>query len=111
HSRVGNLSLPCVGRMVHKALTSIAGRRPAVLSRNCCRMISLGGSMRLNRRKFIKSLALAGASAAVPAALAQEGESIWDMMARNRVLRDADQGGNTEAARALIATNEPILSF
>jgi murein L,D-transpeptidase YcbB/YkuD len=67
--------------------------------------------MRLNRRKFIKSLALAGASAVLPPAMAQEGESIWDMMARNRVLRDVDQGGNTAAANALIATNEPILSF
>lgn len=42
---------------------------------------------------------------------AQEGESVWDMFARNRVLRDADQGGNTAAAEALISTNEPILSF
>ncbi len=57
-------------------------------------------------------MALAGASAALPAAaLGQEGESIWDMFARNRVLRDADQGGNSVAAEALIATNEPILSF
>lgn len=57
-------------------------------------------------------MSLAGASLALPTALrAQEGESIWDMMARNRVLRDADKGGNTAAAEALIATNEPILSF
>ena len=33
------------------------------------------------------------------------------MFARNRVLREVDQGGNTAAAEALIATNEPILSF
>lgn len=57
-------------------------------------------------------MAIAGATAALPAAArAQEGESIWDMFDRNRVLRDADQGGNTMAAEALIATNEPILSF
>ncbi|WP_240233202.1 L,D-transpeptidase family protein [Devosia lacusdianchii] len=68
--------------------------------------------MRLNRRSLLRSMALAGASAALPAAaLGQEGESIWDMFARNRVLRDADQGGNSVAAEALIATNEPILSF
>ncbi len=49
---------------------------------------------------------------ALPTALrAQEGESIFDMFDRNRVLRDADQSGNTTAAEALIATNEPILSF
>jgi L,D-transpeptidase YcbB len=57
-------------------------------------------------------MALFGATAALPAAVrAQESESMWDMFARNRVLRDADQGGNTAAAEALIATNEPILSF
>lgn len=55
---------------------------------------------------------MAGAAATLPTAYAQEGgESVWDMMARNRVLRDADQGGNTATAQALIATNEPILSF
>jgi len=36
---------------------------------------------------------------------------MFDMFERNRVLRDADRGGNTTAAEALIATNEPILSF
>ncbi|MGK2228870.1 MAG: murein L,D-transpeptidase YcbB/YkuD [Devosia sp.] len=55
---------------------------------------------------------MAGASMALPTALrAQEGESMFDMFERNRVLRDADRGGNTTAAEALIATNEPILSF
>ena len=55
---------------------------------------------------------MAGASVALPGALrAQEGESIFDLFDRNRVLRDADKGGNTMAAEALIATNEPILSF
>jgi murein L,D-transpeptidase YcbB/YkuD len=49
---------------------------------------------------------------ALPGALrAQEGESIFDMFSHNRVLREADQGGNTMAAEALVATNEPILSF
>ncbi len=67
--------------------------------------------MRLTRRNFMRTAALAGASAAIPGAFAQEGDSIWDMMARNRVLQNVDQGGNTAAAEALIATNEPILSF
>ena len=68
--------------------------------------------MRLNRRNLLQTMALAGASAALPAsAFGQEGESIWDMFARNRVLREVDQGGNTAAAQALIATNEPILSY
>ena len=68
--------------------------------------------MRLNRRSLLRYSALAGASLALPGALrAQEGESLFDMFDRNRVLREADQGGNTSAAEALIATNEPILSF
>lgn len=67
--------------------------------------------MRLTRRNFMRTAALAGASAVVPGVFAQEGDSIWDMMARNRVLQNVDQGGNTAAAEALIATNEPILSF
>ena len=62
--------------------------------------------MRLNRRSLLRYTALAGASVALPTALrAQEGESIFDMFSRNRVLRDVDQSGNTTAAEALIATN------
>ena len=68
--------------------------------------------MRLNRRSLLRYTALAGASLALPTVLrAQEDGSIFDLFNRNRVLRDADQGGNTMAAEALIATNEPILSF
>src|SRR5690554_6152365 len=64
--------------------------------------------MRLNRRNFIRSMAAAGASAAFPV-MAQE--SLTDMFSRNSVLRSADPSGNTAAAAALIATNEPILSY
>ena len=68
--------------------------------------------MRLTRRNLLQSVAFAGASLAIPAiARAEDGGSIWDMFSRNRVLRDVDQSGNTAAAEALIATNEPILSF
>src|SRR5690606_8457634 len=74
--------------------------------------VLLGDIMRLNRRSLLRTLAVAGAGVAMPSIIrAQEGESVWDMFARNRVLRDADQGGNTAAAEALISTNEPILSF
>lgn len=38
-------------------------------------------------------------------------ESIFDMMNRGNVLRNVDKDGNTAAAQALIATNEPILSY
>jgi murein L,D-transpeptidase YcbB/YkuD len=64
--------------------------------------------MRLNRRNFIWSMAAAGASTAFPI-MAQE--SLTDMFSRNSVLRSADPSGNTAAAAALIATNEPILSY
>ncbi len=36
---------------------------------------------------------------------------MFDMFSRNSVLRDADKAGNISAAEALVATNEPILSF
>ncbi len=53
-------------------------------------------------------MAAAGASSAFPV-MAQE--SLTDMFSRNSVLRSADPSGNTAAAAALIATNEPILSY
>jgi murein L,D-transpeptidase YcbB/YkuD len=56
-------------------------------------------------------MAVAGATVAMPTFARAQGESIFDMFARNRVLREADQGGNTSAAEALVATNEPILSY
>lgn len=57
-------------------------------------------------------MAMFGSAAALAsAARAEEGDSIWDMFARNRVLRSTDKNSNTAAAQALIETNEPILSF
>ena len=68
--------------------------------------------MRLNRRNLLRSVAIFGAAAALPTALkAQESDSIWDIFARNRVLKNADREGNTAQAQALIETIEPILSF
>ncbi|MDB5614896.1 MAG: L,D-transpeptidase family protein [Devosia sp.] len=66
--------------------------------------------MRLNRRSLLRYTAMAGASLAMPAVVRGQ-ESIFDMMNRGNVLRNADKDGNTAAAQALIATNEPILSF
>lgn len=66
--------------------------------------------MRLNRRSLLRYTAVAGASLALPA-LARGQESVFDMMSRGNVLRNVDKDGNTAAAEALIATNEPILSF
>src|SRR5690606_7015716 len=74
--------------MVHKALTAIVSAKAAVLIAHNGGSDFSGGRMRLNRRKFIGSLALMGASAALPAARAQDGSSLFDMFSRDRVLRD-----------------------
>src|SRR5690606_38038561 len=69
-----------------------------------------GDSMRLTRRSLLRYSAMAGASLAMPAIVRGQ-ESIFDLMNRGNVLRNVDKDGNTAAAEALIATNEPILSF
>jgi murein L,D-transpeptidase YcbB/YkuD len=69
-----------------------------------------GELMRLNRRSLLRYTAMAGASLALPAVVRGQ-ESVFDMMNRGNVLRNVDKDGNTAAAEALIATNEPILSF
>lgn len=66
--------------------------------------------MRLNRRSLLRYTALAGASFAMPAIVRGQ-ESVFDLMNRGNVLRNVDKDGNTAAAEALIATNEPILSY
>ena len=53
---------------------------------------------------------MAGVSLAMPAVVRGQ-ESIFDMVNRGNVLRNVDKDSNTAAAEALIATNEPILSF
>ncbi len=53
-----------------------------------------------------------GAAAALPfGARAEDGDSIWDVFHRDRVLRSVDTGANTAAAQASIDTIEPILSY
>lgn len=53
---------------------------------------------------------MAGASLAMPSIVRAQ-ESVFDMVNRGNVLRNVDKDSNTAAAAALIATNEPILSF
>src|SRR6218665_3307412 len=68
--------------------------------------------MRLNRRNLLGSAAGLGAALAMPSIVrAQEDLTFWEELARNRMLRDTDQGGNTATALQLIDTIEPILSF
>lgn len=59
---------------------------------------------------MLRYTAMAGASLAMPAVVRGQ-ESIFDMVNRGNVLRNVDKDSNTAAAQALIATNEPILSF
>src|SRR5690242_6499189 len=65
--------------------------------------------MRLSRRNLLRSAAALGAVAAFPAA--SRADNIFDMMARNQVLKNTDRSGNTTAALSTLETNEPILSI
>ncbi len=69
--------------------------------------------MRLSRRELLSSMAALGAAMALPrmAQAEEDVDSIFDVLARNRALRDADRGGNTAAAMQAVDTNEPIVSF
>jgi murein L,D-transpeptidase YcbB/YkuD len=69
--------------------------------------------MHLTRRKLLSSMATFGAAATfAPGIFAQEEtDSLWDILARNRILRGTDTNENTAAALSAIDTNEPILSF
>src|SRR5690606_1311529 len=60
---------------------------------------------------LLSSMATFGAAAALaPRAFAEETDSLWDMLARNRTMR-TDTNESTAAALSAIDTNEPILSF
>ncbi len=70
----------------------------------------------LSRRKLLKGMTMAGASLIVPTSVAISNnaladESIQDMFARNRVLRNTDREGNTLAALEAINSLEPIVSI
>lgn len=65
--------------------------------------------MLLDRRRFLTSAAAVAAGAMFPS-LAQA-ESVWDMLATNRLRRSIDADGSNAEALALIDTPEPILSY
>ena len=65
--------------------------------------------MRLTRRNLLRSAAALGAVAAFPTA--SRAENVFDMFARNQVLKNTDRSGNTTAALSTLETNEPILSI
>lgn len=55
-------------------------------------------------------MAMFGAAAALPRRVMAE-ESIFDVLARNRALRETDRSGNTARAMAAVDTDEPIVSY
>tara|TARA_R110002124_G_scaffold252463_2_gene417806 strand:+ start:33959 stop:35209 length:1251 start_codon:yes stop_codon:yes gene_type:complete len=65
----------------------------------------------MKRRDFIRVLSLAAGGLVPMIARAQEGDSIWDMMARGRVLDEADREANSVAAMQAVDTVEPVLSY
>jgi L,D-transpeptidase YcbB len=67
--------------------------------------------MPLTRRKLLTSMAAVGAAALVSPARADNGDSIWDMLARNAMLKGANTDKNTSDALSIIDTPEPILSY
>lgn len=66
--------------------------------------------MPLTRRKLLTSIAAMGAAAAISPARA-DGDSIWDMLNHNAVMKSANTDQNTTDALAIIDTPEPILSY
>jgi len=67
--------------------------------------------MGLKRRDVLRSMALLGAASAFGGARAEDGDSIFGVFERNRILRDTDRDGNTAAAMQAIDTIEPVLSY
>jgi murein L,D-transpeptidase YcbB/YkuD len=67
--------------------------------------------MRLTRRNLLTSMATIGAGLAMPAIVRAEENSFWDNWNKDKALRNVDLDGNTLAAKALVDTIEPILSF
>jgi murein L,D-transpeptidase YcbB/YkuD len=71
--------------------------------------------MLLSRRKLLSSAAGVGVAMALPAlARAQDGNddlTFWEEMRNSRMVRETDRAGNTETARSLVDTIEPILSY
>jgi murein L,D-transpeptidase YcbB/YkuD len=67
--------------------------------------------MFLNRRTLLSSVAAMAASMAVPGLARADGDSIWDILARNGRKNELDADANTVKALSIIDTPEPILSF
>lgn len=68
--------------------------------------------MRLSRRTLLGTIAATGATMAMPAIVrAQEVDQFWENLTRSRTMRETDRDGNTDMAKSLVETIEPILSY
>lgn len=71
--------------------------------------------MRLSRRLMLAGLASTGVSLAAPRSVVAQSETddltFWEEMRNSRMVRNTDRAGNTETARGLVDTIEPILSY
>lgn len=68
--------------------------------------------MRLSRRTLLGTIAATGATMAMPAIVrAQEVDQFWENLTRSRTMRETDRAGNTDMAKSLVETIEPILSY
>ena len=72
--------------------------------------------MRFSRRSVLASLACASAWFGAPfsrgsAQEGSDGDSFWDEIRHSRMVRNADRMENTETAKGLVDTVEPILSY
>ncbi len=65
----------------------------------------------ISRRALLSGAAALGAATALPSFARSEELTIWQQMARNRLLRETNRGGNTALALAAIDTPEPILAL
>lgn len=65
--------------------------------------------MRLSRRDLLRSAALFGAAAVLPATA--RADSILDMIARSQAIKNTDRQANSIAALNTLTTDEPILSI
>ncbi len=65
----------------------------------------------MTRRTLLAGAASLGASGMLSRGVLAEELSIWEQMARNRLLRETDRDGNTTRALAAIDTYEPVLSL
>lgn len=66
---------------------------------------------KLSRRQFLAGAAFLGAAAPLSALAQDEDLTFWEEFRNGSMMRNADTGANTQNAKNLVDTIEPILSF